>query len=61
MKYYDLQRKRFNEDLIYTYAKRRAEILRQMPGKQKKFWSNNYKLAYGDNSFIKYSSLFHEL
>lgn len=54
MKYYGLRRKRFNEDLVYTYAKQRAQILRKIPGKQKKFWSNNYKFVYGDNSFVKY-------
>lgn len=54
MKYYGLRRKRFNEELIYTYAKQRAQILRKIPGNQKKFWSNNYNLVYGKNSFVKY-------
>lgn len=53
-KYYGLRRKRFNEDLIYTYDKQRAQILCKIPGKQKKFRSDNYKLVYGDNSFEKY-------
>lgn len=29
MKYYGLRRKRFNEELIYTYAKQRAQIFTQ--------------------------------
>ena len=54
MKYYGLRRKRFNEELIYTYAKQRAQILRKIPGNQKKFFYNNYNLVYGKNSFVKY-------
>ena len=56
MKYYGLRRKLFKEKLIYTYAKQRAQILCKIPGKQKKYWSENYKLVYGDNSFEKYMS-----
>ena len=54
MKYYGLRQKRFNEELIYTYAKQRAQILRKIPGNQKKFWSNNFNLVYGNNAFVKY-------
>lgn len=54
MKFYGLRRKLFNEKLIYTYAKKRAQILCKIPGKQKKYWSENYQLVYGDNSFEKH-------
>ncbi len=54
MKFYGLRRKLFNEKLIYMYAKKRAQILCKIPGKQKKYWSENYQLVYGDNSFEKH-------
>ena len=54
MKYYGLKRKCFKERIIYTYAKQRAHILCKIPGKQKKFWTRNYKMIFGEYSFAKH-------
>ena len=51
VKYYGLNRKRFEEDFLYAYAKKRAEILKILPGKHKDFWRRSYDCIYGINGF----------
>lgn len=56
MKYYGLRRKCIHENFIYVYSKTRAKILSNIPGKRKKYWKENYKLIYDDNSFERYKA-----
>ena len=53
MKYYGLNRKRFYEDLLYAYAKKRTRILSFLPGKRKAFWKRSYDFTYRDNGYIR--------
>lgn len=56
MKYYGLRKKCIRENIIYVYSKTRAKILSRVPGKRKKYWKENYKIIYGDNSFERYDA-----
>lgn len=53
VKYYGLNRKRFNEDLLYAYAKKRAEILKILPGKHRDFWKRSYDCIYRNSGYTR--------
>lgn len=53
VKYYGLRHKRFNEDLLYVYAKKRAEILKVLPGRRKDFWKRYYDFIYRKDGYTR--------
>lgn len=55
MKYYGIQKKIRNEDLLYVYAKSRERILGIIPGINRKYHKKNYEYTFCNSKSIRKS------